>query len=297
MTQFAGRFTRSGATDILTVGSPQALPGPLTISQGVYTIGSDSYDCRNFQGLLRVMLASGQAVNRIVYKDDLYALLSGFAWLHVHGYSDEPVAGENWDTSWITRMGTLAKSQSLRLRCGHISRFVSWFLQYLGFQVRTVRWLTMVDPAGQPWQGIDEGHISIEVFYNGAWRNFDPDLHIFFTDCAGNHLNAKGVPAAVASGDFKMESLSRNAAYTIEPAQSGVYNLTPWSELAFVRDSEPIGESWIKRTCQAVGIDRPNGESWFLLPPGSDSRKAWVESLSPLFKVKTETEFDAAFYA
>lgn len=297
MTQLAAQFTRRGARDIPVAPSPAALPVPLVIPPGVYAIGGTNYDCRSFEGLIKVVATSG-TTNRVVFSTDPYALMSGLCWLCTHGDEEERVSGEP-SANWITRMGTVSKSQKLRLRCGPTVEFVSWFVNWCGFEVRTVRWLTMQDPTGQPWQGVDEGHVTMEVKIGGSWRNFDPDLGAFYTNAGGEHVAARALPPIVADDSFVIERLDADVGYAAEAAEANEYDHAGWYEVNMLRDDGQGdgGRRWVRRICQAVGIDHPaNGETWFVLPPGAENRAAWVSGLSPAYKIKTQAEFDAQFY-
>lgn len=298
MTQLAGYFTRKGSRNIPMAPSPATLPVPLVIPPGVYTVGGTNYDCRAIEGLIKVMVGPGQTTNRIVFGSDPYALISGLCWLMTHGDEEEPLSGES-EAAWITRMGTTAKAQKLRLRCGPTVDLTSWFVDWCGFPVRTVRWLTMQDPAGQPWAGTDEGHVTMEAKLGGAWRNFDPDMGAFYTDAAGNHVEARALPAIIADDSFIVERLDADVAYAAEAAEAGEVDLAGWYELTVLRDDGQGdgGRRWVRRICQAVGIDHPTlNETWFLLPPGAEARASWVTGLSSTFKVKTAAEFNAQFY-
>ncbi len=299
MGSLAGYFTRKGSRDIPVAPAPTALPVPLVIPPGIYAIGSVSYDCREIEGLIKVILGPGQTVNRVVYQSDPYALMSGLCWLCTHGDEEEQVAGEAL-ASWITRMGTTAKAQKLRLRCGPTVAFISWFVEWMGPPVRTVRWLTMQDPAGQPWQGVDEGHVTMEIKIDGSWRNFDPDLGAFYTDSNGQHIAARALPAIIADDSFIIERLDADVSYAAEAAEAGEYDNAGWYEVTMLRDDSQGdgGRRWVRRICQAVGIDHPTlPETWWLLPEGAESRASWLLSLSSTYRVKTAAEFHAQFYA
>lgn len=297
MGQIAGYFTRKGSRNVPVAPAPSSLPVPLVISPAIYTIGTKSYDCRGFEGLIKVILGPGQTVNRIIYQGDAYALLSGLCWLCTHGDEEERASGEA-SANWITRMGTTAKTQKLRLRCGPTVEFVSWFLNYYGIQTRTVRWLTMQDPAGQDWGGVDEGHVVLESKIGGQWRLFDPDNGAFYTDAQGIHVEARTLPAIVADDSFVIERLDADAAYASEASEVGEFDAAGWIELTMLRDDGQGdgGRRWVRRICQAVGWDHPNGEIWWLLPPGSEGRASWVTGLSSTYRIKTAAEIAAQFY-
>lgn len=297
MGQISGYFTRKGSRSIPVAPAPATLPVPLVIPPGVYTIGSASYDVRAIEGLIKVIIGPGQTVNRVVFQSDPYALISGLCWLCTHGDEEERGASEP-QANWITRMGSTAKVQKLRLRCGPTVEMVRWFCEYYGLQTRTVRWLTMQDPTGQDWAGVDEGHVTMEVKIGGVWRNFDPDMGAFYTDGTGSHVEARALPAIFADDSFVIERLDADASYASELSEAGEVDLAGWYELTMLRDDGQGdgGRRWIRRICQAVAIDHPNGEIWWQLPAGAESRSSWVTGLSATYKLKTAAEFNAQFY-
>lgn len=297
MPQVAAYFTKAGARDVPTVGAGGIIPGPLVVDQAIYNIGGIHYDCRALQGLVKVVAAPSGTTNRVIFKDDPYALFSGLCWLLTHGDEEEPVAGEGLNP-WISRMGSTAKQQKLRLRCGHAVNFVKHMMTYYGFPSRTVRWLTMENPAGQPWAGIDEGHVTMES-YIGGWRNFDPDTGRYLTDVAGAHVEVRTLPALIASDQYVSESVAADALHAAEPYEAGEFDLTGYQEIVFLRD-DGLGDGtrrWTRRIHQAVGWDHVGlNEVWWLLPAGSESRASWVLGLQSNYRIKTAAEIAATFY-
>jgi hypothetical protein len=296
--QIAGYFTRVGARDIPVLASGGITPGPLVSNQAIYNIGGVHYDCRALQGLVKVVAAPSGTTNRVIFSDDPYALFSGLCWLFTHGDEDEPASGEALN-SWISRMGSTAKVQKLRLRCGHAVNFAKHMMTYYGFPSRTVRWLTMEDPAGQPWQGIDEGHITMESYISGAWRNLDPDTGRYLTDAAGVHVEVRALPALVASDIYIAEGVAADSLHAVEAYEAGEFDLTGYQEIAFLRD-DGLGDGtrrWTQRIHQAVGWDHVGlNEVWWLLPAGSEGRASWVLGLQSNYRIKTAAEIAATFY-
>lgn len=298
MAQIAAYFSDKGARDLPVFPSAQALPTPLVIDQGVYNIGGQSYDCRDVQGLIKVVMTPYGTVNRIVFRNDYYSLMSGLCWILTHGDEEEPVAGETLG-SWITRMGSSAKVQKLRMRCSHAVNLAKHFMSYYGAQSRTVRWLTMEDPTGQPWQGVDEGHVAMESQIGGQWRYFDPDCGWYLTDTLGAHAEARTLPSLVSSGQYITQRLAVDPPYAAEPYEVGEFDLGGYLEITLLRDDGKGDgtDRWVKRVMQAVGWDHVGlNEVWWVLPPGSEHRASWVLSLQPNYRIKTAAEIATTFY-
>lgn len=298
MPQIAGYFTRVGARDVPTTSIQGGSFGPLVAGQGIYAVNGINYDCRDFEGLFRVVATPSGTTNRVIFGGDPYKLMSGLCWIFTHGDEEEPVAGESLN-GWISRMGSTAKLQKLRLRCGHAVNFAKHMMSYYGFPSRTVRWLTMESPPGQPWAGIDEGHVTIECLVAGKWRNFDPDAGWYLTDAAGDHIEVRALPTLLADDSFVVEKLAADAATSSEPYETGEFDLSGYLELALLRDDglSDGTRRWARRIMQAAGWDHVGlNEVWWLLPPGCEGRAAWVLSLQSNYRIKTAAEIAATFY-
>lgn len=281
---YAARFTPTGAVDLATVPPATAIGSSLVMAPGVYSYNSTAYDC-TAEGLYRWLVFNADTTNRIVYGSDLYALMSALSWLCTHGRTDEALT--------VAQMETRAKTSKLRLRCGPTVDFCRHILTGRGLTSRIVRHLTMTPPVA-PWAGVDEGHITLEVSTPAGWLNFDPNNGAYYRDGAGVHLKARDVVAAVASNTFQIVPLDADGGYETMPFEVGKFDVTGWKEIVF---SKPDGlRTWLRRIFQAVGIDHPSGEVWWLLPPGSEGRASWVTGLQANYRVKTLAEFNAAFY-
>lgn len=223
---------------------------------------------------------------------DPVALLSAAAWLTSFGDNDERLGGESV-AAFVTRMSTKARTSKLRLLCGNtIELTIGALLAGSGVPHRTVRFLTMETPNNHV-----DGHIAVEVAIAGQWVLADVSLNTMFRDAAGARLSARDSVAALASDGFSYELLAADG-YAIETAGAYGFDATGYAETMLLTDADR--RAWHRRIFQAVGIDRLDGDgvtrTYWKLPAGSGSRKAWVEGLSPLWRVIPAAEWDAAFY-
>lgn len=284
---YAARFTSAGAVDVATVPPAAALGAGLVMAPGIYSYNGVAYDC-TAEGLYRWLVVNTDTTNRIVHSGDLYALMSALSWLFVHG------RGSGADEAMtLAQMESRAKTSKLRLRCGPTVDFCRFVLASRGITSRPVRYLTMQTPMA-PWAGVDEGHVAMEVQAPAGWLNFDPNNAAYYRDGAGNHRSARDIIGVIAGDTVQIVPLDSDAGYEIMPFEATKFDATGWKEIVFLR---PDGlRLWIRRIMQAAGWDHPNGETWWLLPPGSEARSSWVLGLSSTYRVKTGAEIAAQFY-
>ena len=124
----------ASATKILTVpedtvNQARVLPEHLIISPGTYHFQGVNFKLKK-EGLYRFMMGHSAPEQRIVYKKDLYALLSGISWVVTHGFEDD-------NTSPITLMAKATK-EKLFLSCGHVSHFAKYILDKHKYESRIV---------------------------------------------------------------------------------------------------------------------------------------------------------------
>jgi len=281
---YAARFTPSGAVDLMTAAPSPAIGSSLVMAPGCYGYNATSYDCTT-EGLHRWVEVNTDTTNRIVYGSDIYALMSALSWLCVHGRTDEGLTN--------AQLEARAKTSKLRLRCGPTVGFCRYILAGRGINSRIVRYLTMTPPVA-PWAGTDEGHVAMELQAPGGWLNFDPNNAAYYKDGSGTHLSALAILASIAENSFQIVPLDVDSGYEVMPFESGKFDVTGWKEVTFLRPDGP--RTWARRIMQAIGWDHPSGEVWWQLPPGSESRAAWVTGLQSNYRVKTAAEISAQFY-
>lgn len=202
------------------------------------------YDCRR-AGLYRFKV-SGEPFfrNRIVIGSpvDLYALLSGVSWNHIHGVADEGV-----DYQTMSNRGRFAK---WRLRCGVIAGMMAWLLPQVGFTARVAN----VSTTG-PLNGFDDGHIVLEVSHNGQWRMFDMTNGCYWKDSNGNHLSTAQFIAHIANNGpmpekVKLDGTDRRWDNETTTVSGGVLDLGLYAENFLGTPAQE--EAWNRRIFQSV---------------------------------------------
>lgn len=178
------RFLGTEVHDVPTVAASTPLPsGSMCFVPGSYVFNGVGYQCDQ-PGAYRFMNdAVAEVQQRVMWNGDLYGLLSGLSWAHVHGNADEAMD--------FQLLANACRTRKMRLRCGVIVGFARWLLPQVGF---TTRQCSVI--ANPPHNGYDDGHIVLEVLVGGAWKMWDLTNGRYFTDAQGNHLSTAQVVAA-----------------------------------------------------------------------------------------------------
>jgi len=172
--------TRANVTEAIAVNGNLPMTSVM-MAPGIYQFEGSGYDCRQ-AGLYLFMkdAITAPIYARLVYANDIYGLLSGVSWHHVHGVADEGMTGQT--------LSNAGMAHKWRLRCGAIADLMLWLLPQLNLSVRKVSALTT-----GPTNGIDDGHIMFEVnlgtSQNPDWRMWDITNGCYFNDSQGNHLS------------------------------------------------------------------------------------------------------------
>lgn len=275
MSQECARFIGFIAEPILPTPATanRSFNGSLVLQPGVYDYNDVRYDC-TAEGLYTWFNPLIDTTNRIMYSGDIYALLSGLAWLCAHGTADEGLSDK----------AGRARTSVLRMRCGFVAPFVQSQLSSVGEQSRIVRILTADTP-----NTYDNGHVAIEVFHGGKWKLWDISNNCYFSK-AGEHLSLKEMTQAAASDDFHIEKIAGDS-YSVEPfTSSGQFDVT-----AFARIKLANLRGWVRRIYQIPGIDR-GAEVWWLMTPATQHREQWVWSLQSNYRTRDLSTWTAAFY-
>lgn len=291
--QSAFRFYKGARERLTPVSGPatQSFTSSIIAQPGVYAYNGENFDLSQ-PGLYRFFNPLTDTTNRVVYGGDVMALLSAASWWGSHGVSENRTTGESV-SSYVARMNARARTSKLRVQCENLHLWAgAALLDPHGIQHRTTRFLTM-GTTPDDLNGYDEGHVCCEVMINGEWALVDLTGDRLFLDAQGNRLSARDATAAIAADTWQPKMIALDG-YSEEPMQSGRFDATSWAEAFFLTPEDQ--RAWYARIFQAVGIDHPNGETWWLLPPGAEDRAAWVESLSTLWKVKDAATWNATFY-
>lgn len=253
--------------------TPIPLPPTLIIAPGRYLWGSKSWDCTR-EGAYRFWQPGTDRTMRIVWAGDIDQLMRSLAWITAIGGADEALT-----PAQVTDRALWSKP---RLMCGRTSEWALSICAGLGITARIARALT----ADQPTNYYD-GHVMLEVMIAGRWKLYDLAGGMTFNVGDGSAREVLPLPeGAICELATK--------AVAVEHVASSVFDALSWVENT-ISTPETREAEW-RRVLQIVGIDRPNGETWWRITPDVASRQAWLLSLSPSYRAKTPAEFDAAFY-
>lgn len=195
--------------DAVQVASAAQLPETLVIPPGAYRVHGKTYRLEQ-EGLYRFFHPMRDNQQRIVYRKDLYALMSAVGWIHSHGSRDDYKGFDE-----VMRLGLTGK---LILTCGPYSNFVVQLFSQLGIRIRRVSVRTLLER-----NGYNDGHVLSEVCLDGRWLAFDADPHVMYRHC-GKRLSLLDLIPHVQAGDYEREPLAQAAKFAVtdfKDAQTG----------------------------------------------------------------------------
>ena len=172
------------------------IPEKLIIKKGTYRFHGKSYDL-NKEGVYRFLFPGVENKQRIVFEDDVNALLSSIAWVFSHGNLD--------DTKTEQEIIDKAMYSKISATCGTISEWSKNFLMKNGVKSRLVSSLTL-----DSWNSYDNGHIMIEVFRPELkkWVVYDIDNDAYFIN-KQIPLSLIELVEKIKDGDFIIEYIAR----------------------------------------------------------------------------------------
>lgn len=252
-------------------GQP-SIPRPLIIPPGVYGYNAPVYDMTE-EGLYRLAHYHTPAEpwsdkgHRIVFNGDHERLIGSLCGICIHGTSDASLSHaartEQARTDW------------LRLTCGHQTQWVANILTAYGVPTRAVSLLTM-----GPTDDVNDGHVVLEAHIGGAWKLYDVDNNRRFVSAtAGARVDGNTLVEEAAAGTLTDVPLIVSPKYA---TTRGATN--PFLMSMFVDTPDRLRQ-WTHRIFQAVGVHHTDGFVYFKLPPGSKHRKPWVLGLSSKWRV------------
>lgn len=151
-----------------TSKSAMDLPDELLISPGNYRFYQQTYDV-TAEGLYRFVYPENSNQQRIVFQQNISALLSSIAWIVTHGETDDH----------LSHYALLAKAKysKLYLTCERVTRFAYELMMQLGIRVRIVGTRTL-----DQWETYDNGHYLLEVYRADLqkWVLYDLDNNAYF---------------------------------------------------------------------------------------------------------------------
>lgn len=148
----------------------QSLPNSLIIKKGNYQFGNKNYEIKD-EGLYRFVFPTKVNQQRILFEDNIDALLSSICWIFTHGNSD--------DDKSHTEIQQKALQSKIFTTCGPLVSWANDFLQKLNINTRIVSTLTV-----DTWNSYDNGHVLIEIFRKNLnkWVVYDLDNSCYFVN-------------------------------------------------------------------------------------------------------------------
>jgi hypothetical protein len=257
-----------------------ALPDSLIIAPGVYLFHGNTFDMRR-EGLYRLISPKVENQQRIVYAGNVDALLSGMAWIHSHGNSD--------DFKNSAEMNRVALNAKVLATCSFVTEWAKELLESQGIKTRKVMTLTL-----DAWNTWDNGHTLIEVYRSdyGRWVLYDLDNNAYFMR-DGAPLSLLELTRVSSSDDYEIKYLADDA--VVDPGGFTVkdtgFNYVFLAESKY--SNEKALRRWYRRVIQVPLIrDKENDHYNF---PNLNARSK-VENYSKAFQYLEEEQFIQKFY-
>jgi hypothetical protein len=253
------------------------LPDSLIIAPGEHQFCGQTFALEK-EGLYRFLEVGEEQQQRIVYRADLPALLSGIAWIVSHGNSDH---GKSHDA-----LAEEAKTRKLFLTCGPVSGWTIGVLADHGVRARSATSLTLGH-----WNTYDNGHAMIEVYREdlGKWVLYDVDGNCFFT--------WQGTPLSIVEFAY---AVMRDYRYDIQPlANDTRLDVSNFkgdggeTDYAFFAERYiAASRQWYRRIVQVPMLHDPAvGRCFF-----DAANRERIESYDKSFKYMDKAEFQRTFY-
>ena len=211
------------------------LPESLVIPPGHYWFSGRIYECFE-EGLVRFSNPWVKNEQRIVYDGNLLAVISGFAWIQSHGYSDggKPQA-------MLTEEATYRK---LSMACGHVSAWAAQILSDFGIPAHVIAAKTL-----EPPNGYNDGHVMIEVFNDdwGKWVLYDIDCNAYFIGAGELPLSLDEFLVVSQTGEYRIESLAADPFCSVLDLEKDSFS---WGFIAERLVDETQLRAWYRRVCQ-----------------------------------------------
>jgi hypothetical protein len=254
------------------------IPNQLVIQPDVYDFSGDCYSL-NSEGLYRFLLPGKVNAQRIVYQNDLDALLSAISWITTHGNSDNKKSN--------IELSDKALHSKLFITCGHISKWAHHLLTDLNVKSRLVAGITTDD-----WNTYNNGHTLIEVWREnwGKWVLYDLDNNSYFISSRGDEpLSIVEFSQSVATNDYEIIYLSSDTRLDASSfTSSDGYDYSFFSEEVNVNIRD-----WYRRVMQVPLIFDESEKKYFFM---DQSNKDRIESYSASYQYINKSEFLSRFY-
>ena len=255
------------------------LPDSLIMPPGTYSVHGETYDATE-EGLYRFLYPLHADEQRVVYQDDLFALMSGVGWLHSHGSRDNFK-----DFDELTRIALTGK---LILTCGPFSDFVVRLFGQLGLPIRVVCVKTLLEP-----NGYNDGHVLTEVQLEGRWVVFDPDPSVMYTH-EDRRLSLLELIPHVQADDYAAEPLTKATPFALTDFRNreGTYDFGLWYETLLADPARGRREGL--RRVMMIPVIPDAGEYYYTVYAEADRQRA--EQLWPGMRYLPRDEFRSRFY-
>lgn len=256
-----------------------ALPETLVIPPGDYQIFGQKYSLRE-EGLYRFIHANVENRHCIVFREDVWALMSAVCWLVSHGYRDDGKAFE--EKSEIARYGKLV------ITCGDCSKFTWELFQLLNIPIRQVDIRTLLES-----NGYNDGHTLTEVMFEGHWIVYDPDKGMLYSK-DNRRLDIVELVRLAQNSIYQREYLSAHIPVAIGHFTADDYAYDLWLETCL--SNEQLYCEMMNRL-MGVPVILDDGTNYYTALSESD-RQA-IEELHSDWQLQylPLNEFRARFYA
>lgn len=246
----------------------------LVMAPGIYDYNGIHYDLTQ-EGLYGIINIGVDGGRRIIYQNDVYALMSGLCWLSVYGRMDEGLT--------TTQQTAKAKGTKLSMRCGATVIWVKSVLDSLSIQNRIVNLVT-----GETPTNYDDGHVVIEVKVAGVWKLWDVSNNFYPYEVA--HLNLNEYILNMSADKVFVADEERDIA--------GADNYQLNTNLIYDMHLRLPGQldSWVDRIYGMPGIVHTDGLTYFYVPTAYASRQTWLLSLSTNYRVVSYATWLSMFY-
>lgn len=274
-------FLKGNNVEILTEDStkiPVDIPDRLIVPKGHYRFsGHGSEYSLNREGLYRFVVPNRENIQKIVFENDIDALLSSISWIVTHGISD--------DKKTIDELTEKAKTSKLFITCGNVSQWAYALLASQGIKSRIVGGITLDE-----WNDYDNGHRMLEILRKdiGKWVLYDLDNNAYFIDPASKKpLNLIEFSSRIGNRDYEIVALSADTRVDISAFQSG----NGYDYGFFAEAVNADLETWYARVMQVPLINDGNHFYFFDL-----EHKGKLELYASYYKYIEKTEFMKKYY-
>lgn len=254
------------------------IPNQLIIKPDIYDFLGDSYSL-NSDGLYRFILPGKVNAQRIVYKNDLDALLSAISWIATHGNSDDKKSN--------IELSDKALHSKLFITCGNISKWAHHLLTDLNIKSRLVAGKTTDD-----WNTYNNGHVLIEVWREnwGKWILYDLDNNSYFISSIGDEpLSIVEFSQSVATNNYEIISLSSDIRLDVSNFIS-----SDGYDYSFISEECDVNiRDWYRRVMQVPFIFDESEKKYFFMDQNIKDR---IESYSASYQYINKRDFFSRFY-